>query len=429
MSAAPRRLTAWLDRAPPLIFALYGGGAAFAAYFAMYAFRKPFTAAPYDAVPGWHGPIDFKVALVIAQVIGYALSKFIGIRVIAEAGAARRGLAIVALIALAWGALLLFALLPAPLKIVALFLNGLPLGLIWGLVFAYLEGRRTTELLAAMLCASFILSSGVVKSAGSALLAHGISPFWMPAATGALFAPLLLVAVLALAALPPPSAAERAERMDRAPMPAAARRAFLTRYAPGIALLVAAYVLLTALRDFRDNFAAELWRELGYGGVAGVFTQSEWPIAAITLLSLASLVLVRGNARALMLVHGLVAFGALLILASTAAFQLGLLSPLAWMIASGLGLYLGYTPFNGILFDRLVAATRTVGTAGFLIYVADAAGYAGSVALLLARDLIGVELPWLRFYLIFCYAAGGLILVAMLGAALYFRRIEPAARG
>ena len=41
------------------------------------------------------------------------------------------------------------------------------------------------------------------------------------------------------------------------------RAAFLKVYAPGVILLVASYVLLTAFRDFRDNFAAEIWTELG----------------------------------------------------------------------------------------------------------------------------------------------------------------------
>ena len=67
-----------------------------------------------------------------------------------------------------------------------MFLNGLPLGMIWGLVFGFMEGRRTSEVLGAVLCASFIVSSGAVKSVGKLLLAHWhVSPFWMPAAVGA----------------------------------------------------------------------------------------------------------------------------------------------------------------------------------------------------------------------------------------------------
>ena len=91
--------------------------------------------------------------------------KFIGLRVIAEmrsAGRARddprvdRGCR-----GLRWS---LFAVAPAGVKVAAMFLNGLCLGMIWGLVFSYMEGRRSSEILGAVLCASFIVSSGAVKS-------------------------------------------------------------------------------------------------------------------------------------------------------------------------------------------------------------------------------------------------------------------------
>ncbi|WP_395336387.1 DUF5690 family protein [Novosphingobium sp. BL-8H] len=417
-----RSLREWLADGHPWALALYGGLASFAAYFSMYAFRKPFTAATYADVPGWAGLVDFKIALVIAQVAGYALSKFIGVKVVSEMAASRRGVAIVGLVASSWVALLLFAVLPTQWKVLALFLNGLPLGMIWGLVFGYLEGRRTSEVLAAMLCASFIVSSGVVKSVGLWLMTSlHVGEFWMPAATGLVFFPLLLVAVIGLAQLPPPSAEEEAERMARPPMPAAARRAFLREYGPGVALLVLAYVLFTALRDLRDNFAAEIWSELGYAGVSEVFTASELPIAAATLLILASLVLIRDNRRALMAVHAIVMLGALLIGLSTLAFQLSWIAPLPWMILSGLGLYLGYAPFNAMLFDRLVAASRRAGTAGFLIYVADASGYAGSVALTLLRNVPGVAVDWLHFFIWLAYASAALCLTMMAASAWYFR--------
>ncbi|WP_059150830.1 DUF5690 family protein [Novosphingobium barchaimii] len=416
-------LRQWLAQGHPWALALYGGLASFAAYFSMYAFRKPFTAATYADVQGWEGMIDFKVALVIAQVAGYALSKLIGVKVVSEMAASRRGVAIVVLVAFSWAALVLFAVLPTDWKVLALFLNGLPLGMIWGLVFGYLEGRRTSEVLAAILCASFIVSSGVVKSVALWLMTSlDVTEFWMPAATGLLFFPLLVIAVIGLAQLPPPSVEEQAERMARPPMPAEARRAFLRDYGPGVATLVCAYVLFTALRDLRDNFAAEIWTELGYAGVSEVFTASELPVAVVTLLILASLVLVRDNRRALMAVHAIVMGGALLIGLSTLAFQFGLLSPLAWMILSGLGLYLGYAPFNAMLFDRLVAASRRAGTAGFLIYVADASGYSGSVALTLVRNMPGVTLDWLHFFIWLAYASAVMCMAMMTISALYFRK-------
>ena len=51
-----------------------------------------------------------------------------------------------------------------------MFMNGLFLGMIWGLVFSYMEGRRVSEVLGAVLCASFIVSSGAVKSVGVLLM-------------------------------------------------------------------------------------------------------------------------------------------------------------------------------------------------------------------------------------------------------------------
>ena len=193
-----------LAQAPPWAFALYGGLAAFAAYFSMFAYRKPFTAAHYDHMAGWPLAIDFKVALVIAQVAGYAVSKIIGIKVISEMRPERRWLAILVLIGGAELSLLGLSLGPAVAGPPALFVNGLCLGMIWGLVFGFVEGRRLSEVLGAMLCASFILASGVVKSVGKGLLLQGVDERWMPALTGLLFTPLLLLAVAALTQLPPP---------------------------------------------------------------------------------------------------------------------------------------------------------------------------------------------------------------------------------
>lgn len=412
-----------LARANPIVFTAVAGMAGFCAYFSMYAFRKPFTAATFDAVPGWNFALDYKIALVIAQAVGYALSKVIGVKVISEMSPGRRGGAIVGLIGAAWLALVAFALIPAPWNVATLFFNGLPLGMIWGLVFGYMEGRRVSEVLGAILCASFILSSGVVKSVGAwLLLAAHVPRVWMPAATGALFFPVLLVSVWALGQLPPPNAEDEAERLRRAPMNAVDRRAFMRAYAPGVIVLVIAYVLLTAFRDFRDNFAAEIWTALGYGKEAGMFTASELPVAVVSLAALAALMVVRDNLRALMVIHAVVFAGFVLLGACTLAFQAHRLAPLPWMIMAGAGLYMAYTPFNAMLFDRLIAVSGRVATAGFLIYVADASGYLGSVALLLWRNFGGLRLDWLQFFTLSAYATSLAGAVLTVVAAAYFHR-------
>ena len=430
--AEPGPITRWLSALPEPLFALYAGVMAFGTYFAMYAFRKPFAVASFAGVPPvWLGfSVDYKVALVVAQVVGYALSKLIGVRVIAEMPARYRPLGILFQIALAELALVGFATIPAPWHIACLFLDGLALGMVWGMVFGFVEGRRQSDLIGAMLCASFILSSGVVKSVGEwAMLAGLCSQYWMPALTGLIFTPLLAFCVTGLSVLPPPSAADIAERVERKPMDAAARRALLRHYAPALIAMVAVYVALTALRDFRDNFAAEIWAEVGLGGRADIFTWSELPVSILVLGVLAALTLLRDNARALSAYLALMALGLAIAGLASLAFAMHLLGPVTWMIALGAGLYLAYTPYNAMLFDRLIAAGGSVGNAGFLIYVADSGGYLGSVALTLLRGSGGLHLPWVGFLINTSLATcvGGLVL--LIWAALWLRRHLRITRG
>ena len=79
---------AWLEKQNDSVFTLYASLATFSAYFCMYAFRKPFAAGQFSGLE--YFGMDFKTILVIAQLIGYALSKGIGIKVIAEVTRARR---------------------------------------------------------------------------------------------------------------------------------------------------------------------------------------------------------------------------------------------------------------------------------------------------------------------------------------------------
>jgi hypothetical protein len=416
----------FLAQANPAVFTMVAGFAGFCAYFSMYAFRKPFAAATFDGIPGWHFALDYKIALVLAQVAGYALSKLVGVKVISEMAPARRGPAILGLIGVSWLALVAFALIPAPWNVICMFVNGLPLGMIWGLVFGYMEGRRVSEVLGSMLCASFILSSGVVKSIGAwMMLSLHVDPLWMPAAVGAAFMPLLVLSVWVLNQMPPPNARDEAERVRRAPMTGRERAAFMIAYAPGLILLVLAYILLSAFRDFRDNFAAEIWAGLGHGGGTAIFGASELPVAIIALGALAAVIVVRDNLRALIVIHGIVGLGFLLLGAATLAFQLQLMSPVIMMILAGAGLYAAYTPFNAMLFDRLVAYSGRIATAGFLIYVADASGYLGSVALLLWRNFGASNLNWVEFFILSAYGTSVVGLGATAISAVYFWRRAP----
>jgi hypothetical protein len=384
----------------------------------MYAFRKPFAAASYEGVETWG--VDLKTALVISQVLGYALSKLLGVKWLSELSPSRRAAALITLVAVAEVALLGLGALPPHLKVVAIFFNGLPLGAVWGLVFGFLEGRRTTELLGAGLSASYIVASGAVKTVGRWVIELGVPEAWMAAVTGALFALPFAFAVWLLSCLPPPSAEDEQARTARKPMHRRERRAFVARYAFGIVTLTSLYVLLTGYRDFRDNFAFEIWSALGYAQTPLAMTVSEIPIAFVVLVALAGLYLVRDNRRAFFAVHALMLSGGVLIGGSTLLFEAGLLDGAAWMVLVGAGLYLGYVPFGSMLFDRLLAMTRSVGTAVFMIYVTDAAGYAGAVALMLFKRFGAPELAWLHFFVLLSYATAAVAIVGFMASAGYF---------
>lgn len=402
-------------------FSLYAALVSFGTYSCMYAFRKPFAVALFEGISFWG--IDYKIWLVIAQTMGYAASKLYGIRFIAEMQGAKRARSIVLLILFSWLALLLFAVVPAPYNVICLFLNGFPLGMIWGLVFSYLEGRRSTEFMGAVLSISFIFSSGFVKSAGKmAMIDWAVPERWMPFVTGLMFLVPMLIFVVLLEQIPPPTATDEALRTRREPMDHQQRRQFLLQFLPGLALCILSYVLLTMLRDMRDNFAANIWEELGMGEQSAIFTQTEVPVSLAILGIMGLVVFIKDNYQAFMLNFVIVIAGFVIAAVSSLLFRQHHIGPLTWMTMTGLGLYMGYIPFNCIFFERLIATFKYVSNVGFIIYVADSFGYLGSVSIMLVKNFSNLQLSWSRFFMDAVLSMSVLGILMMIGAYRYFRR-------
>ncbi len=153
----------FLARRPAAVLTFWAIATSFCTYFCMYAFRKPFAAGTFEGESVFGGALELKTAFVISQIIGYTLSKYMGILVCSGLARNRRLAFLVGAVVMAETALLLFAVLPTSWKIAAIFMNGLPLGMVWGFVVSYLEGRRASEVQLAGLSCSFIIASGVVK--------------------------------------------------------------------------------------------------------------------------------------------------------------------------------------------------------------------------------------------------------------------------
>lgn len=402
-------------------FTIFTAVAAFGAYFCMYAFRKPFTAGIYEDV-SW-GILDLKSAMIIAQVLGYMCSKYIGIKVISELGKNSRGWLIMSLAGFSMIGLFLLGILPKPYLLIGLFLNGLPLGMIWGVVFSYLEGRRLTEILAACLSVSFIISSGVLKSLGRYIIESEIATeYWMPLVIGALFLPLLGLFTYMLEQVPPPTPEDIALRKERIPMRSTERRKVFIQYMPGLLSLVLIYVGMTVLRDVRDGFAVEIWSQLGYADQPMIFSKMETAIGILVLISIGLLVLVNDNKKAFEWNMRFIAIGILLSAGATWMFELGYIDAIVWMFTGGFGLFLAYVPFNCVLFDRLVPMLGVNGNAGFLIYLADAIGYSASVAVLFYKSAWHKSLDWLSVFTSLTYWISAISIVFLIIARIYFKR-------
>lgn len=394
--------------------------AAFGTYFCMYAFRKPFNAGTYEGLTLWGG--SYKIVLIISQVLGYMLSKFIGIKVISELKAASRSQLIIGLILFAEIALLLFGLVPHPYNFVCLFLNGLPLGMIWGIVFSYLEGRRFTEILAIGLSVSLIVSSGMLKTIYFDV--HGffpnISEFWMPFVMGLVFLPFFFLFVWMLSVIPKPSEEDILSRAPRLPMTNEDKKTVFRKYGMGLIAFVILYTFLATLRDFRDNFAVEIWQEIDPVWNKNVFTETEAIVSVIVLSVIGSLSAIKNNLKGFWAVTGIIGLGFVISAGATLFFQYQLISPFAWMLLLGTGLFLSYMPMQIALFERMIAFFKIKANAGFFVYLCDSIGYLGSVFLLLYKEFFMKEMEWSKVMIDFTYLQSIMSLLLLGGACIFF---------
>lgn len=390
---------------------LYAAITVFLTYTMVFGFRKSFTVATFDGIT--IAGYSYKTILVISQMLGYMLAKFYGIKFISELKRHGRGKIIMLLTLISWLSWLFFAIIPAPFNIAFLFINGFPLGMLWGVVFSYVEGRRSTDFIGATLAVSFIFASGFVKTVGGWLMLNfGITEFWVPFYTGLVFVIPLLFFVFLIEKIPPPDEEDVKYRMNRVPMLAEDRKKFTKLFLPGLVACILIYTFATIFRDMRDNFSAEMWKEMGFFDKPELFSKTETPITIIILILIGSMVLIKNSFKALMLSHFFIGLGFIIAGLSSYFYINDGLSPIWWMTLVGLGLYMVYIPFNSVFFERLIAAFKHTGNVGFLIYLADSFGYVGSVGVMLSKEIFKVQLNWVTFF------SNSVIWLSLVGLAL-----------
>ena len=72
---------------------------------------------------------------------------------------------------------------------------------------------------------------------------------------------------------------------------------------------------------------------------------------------------------------------------------------------------MGYIPFQCIFFERMIATFKVKGNVGFLMYIADAFGYLGSVLVMLSKEFFSVNVKWSGLY------SHGVVFVSIIGVS------------
>ena len=390
---------------------------AFFTYMCFYPFRRAYTAATYEDL-SFLG-VNFKILMITAQVLGFAVSKGLGIKYVSEMMPKNRSRNLLIMIALSWFFYLFFALVPAPYNLIFIFMASLPLGMVYGTILGFLEGRKTTDLLVAVLTASFIMGSGFAKSIGKWVMTTlEISQFWMPFVACAIMIVPFGICTWLMGQIPPPTEADKESRTERKPMQKADRKAFINEFALSMFIFVMSYILLTTFREFRDNFTPEIWKLLGYGNNSAIFTQTETPIAITVLLMMAAMRWVQNNYKAFVIIQLLMLAGGILIGVSTLLYQQKILSPVAWLTSLGLGVYVAYSMCNSLYFERMIAAFKKSGTVGFLITFADYYAYLGSILVLFYKNFFQKNINYLDFFVILSYCIS-VVYVVLVGLSMW----------
>jgi hypothetical protein len=102
---------------------------------------------------------------------------------------------------------------------------------------------------------------------------------------------------------PNPSEQDILERTERKPMSKEKRMAFIAEYGKLIIPAIVTYALLTIVRDFCEDFSADLWRETGATGDSLIFTKMSLISSLIVIIALALFYRIKTNITAFIGIH------------------------------------------------------------------------------------------------------------------------------
>ena len=316
----------------------------------------------------------------------------------------------------------------APLKIISVLIGSIFCSAIFGVEFTYLEGRSNGDVFIAAVNTVVFFGSSLCRAIGAALIRGGVPGRWMPILAVTLYSPITILSLYCLDAMPNPTEADIASMGERTIMASSEKSAFISNHAFGLTPLLLGFAFAAGFRFLRDFFALEIYREvLDREPEPLDYLLADWIGGAFCIASLLAMSRVTDNVRVLMLLLCMFAGGGLIIGLATFLFQREWISPELWIISIGVGLTCTITPFSGSLFDRIMACTRTKGTATFLINFGDAVAYVG-VFLSLAYKTFSDGTSYEALFLTGCRVFTLILLITGALSTMYWSRVAKIAQ-
>jgi hypothetical protein len=151
-----------------------------------------------------------------------------------------------------------------------------------------------------------------------------------------------------------------------------------------------------------------------------IFSVSEIIVAVIIVIPIALFLFINKHINTLIAYHLLIIGGLALSLIFNIILDKKGMPGLVYMVSSGVGLYMGYVPFNSVLFDLLLATFSYSANAGFLMYICDACGYIVSIGVVFGKNFSSGSQSWLQFYINLTYGMTIAGIALILASLVYF---------
>ena len=166
---------------------------------------------------------------------------------------------------------------------VSAFLGALPCSVLYGAIFSYIEGRRSTDILIAAMNFTLIAAGGASRSTAAALIAAGVPPYLMPAVAAVGAAVVAIPLLHVVARLPSASQLDVEQRSQRGAMSCKQKLELFRHYRFVVPAMIVAYTIIMGLRQYRDFFAVELYAQaLGYTASSWTYLVFDLPGALLS---------------------------------------------------------------------------------------------------------------------------------------------------